>query len=84
MMSTSLLKCSAQNWTQYSNCGLTSATKRGRITSLDLLEMHLWMGDKVRLAFLTTSPHCWPMFILSSMMTPRSFSASALRREFPQ
>ena len=27
----------AQNWTQYSRCGLIGAEERGRITSLDLL-----------------------------------------------
>ena len=84
MLSTSLLKHGAQTWTQYSSCGLTSAAQRGRIASLDLLEMHLWMQDKVRSAFLTASPHCRPMFILESVMTPRSFSASVLtRRELP-
>ncbi|XP_059569878.1 ATM interactor isoform X2 [Alligator mississippiensis] len=46
MLSTSLLKCSAQNWTQYSTCGLTSVAQMVRITSLDLLMMHLWMQDK--------------------------------------
>ena len=57
MLSTSLLKWGTQNWMQYSSCGLTSVAQRGRIASLDLLEMHLWMHDKIRLAFLTASPH---------------------------
>lgn len=35
--SMSPLRWRAQNWTQYSRCGLTSAEERGRITSLSLL-----------------------------------------------
>ena len=65
LLSTSLLKRGAQSWTQCSSCGPTSAALRGRITSLGLLELelHLWMHDKVRLAFLTASPHCLPIVI---------------------
>ena len=33
------LNWGAQNWTQYSKCGLTRAGERGRITFLDLLAM---------------------------------------------
>ena len=49
---------------------------------MDLLEMHLWMHNQVRLAFLTASPHCRPMFILESMII--LFRLCADKRGVPQ
>lgn len=56
----------AQNWTQYSRCGLTSAEERGRITSLSLL-ITLWMQPGRLLApQLWPVKHCFLLFLLLS------------------
>uniref|UniRef100_A0A7M4E306 Small ribosomal subunit protein uS15m n=1 Tax=Crocodylus porosus TaxID=8502 RepID=A0A7M4E306_CROPO len=44
---TSFLNCGVQNWMQDSSCGLTTAKYKGRMTSQDLLEKHVWMVDDV-------------------------------------
>ena len=49
----------AQNWTQYSKCGFTSAEYRGRITSLDLLQYFA---------------KCSPRYHQPSLIQPGSFS----------
>ncbi|KAK4823457.1 hypothetical protein QYF61_002293 [Mycteria americana] len=65
----------AQNWTQHSKCGLTSAEQKGRITSLHLLATTLLMRDHLLqpnlLAFFSTKMHCWLMCNLVSTRTPR-------------
>lgn len=68
----------AQNWIQYSRWGLIRAEKRGRITSLELLATLLLMHPRMPLAFLVTRAHYWVMDSLSSIRTPRSFSAEHL------
>jgi len=50
-MSISVLYCEAQNWTQYSRCGLTCTEQRGRITSLNLLTTLIFMQLRIPLAF---------------------------------
>lgn len=41
--------------------GLTSTDQRGRITSLDLLEMPFLMQPGVMLVVFTSRAHCWLM-----------------------
>jgi len=50
-MSMSLWYWEAQNVTQHSSCGLTSAERRGRITLLDLMATLLLMQPRIPLAF---------------------------------
>lgn len=57
---------------------LTSAEKRGRITSLMSLMMFFLMQPKRLSAFFATRPHCWLMISLMSTRTPSSFSAKLL------
>ena len=64
--SLSFLNWGAENWTEYSGCGLTSAEQRGRIISLDLLAMLFLMHPRTLLAFLATRAHCWLMADLLS------------------
>ncbi|KAK4818263.1 hypothetical protein QYF61_009968 [Mycteria americana] len=77
-MSISLLYWGAQSWTQCSRCGLTSAEKRGRINSLNLLETLFLTQLRIPLAFLATRAHCWLTVNLLSTRTPRSFSVKLL------
>ena len=62
----------AQNWTQYSRGGLTSAEWRGRLTSLDLLATLLLMQPRQLLAAFAARAHCW---LMASLLSTRSFSA---------
>lgn len=48
-----------QTWTQHSRCGLTSAEKRGRIISLNMLAQ-----PRVPLATFVAKSHCWLTFSL--------------------
>ncbi|KAK4828387.1 hypothetical protein QYF61_026125 [Mycteria americana] len=68
----------AQNRTQYSRCGLTSAEYKGTITSLVLLATLFLIQARMPLAFLATWAHCWLIFRQLSTNTPRSFSARQL------
>ncbi|KAK4827750.1 hypothetical protein QYF61_021221 [Mycteria americana] len=74
-MSMSPLYWGAQNRTQCSRCGLTSAEQRGRITSLDLLAILLLMQPRIPSAFFKGRVHCLLIFNLVSTRTLRSFSA---------
>lgn len=55
----------AQNWTQYSKCGLTTLS-RGRIISLHLLVI---LCPGIPLAYLATRAYYWLMFNLVSKRT---------------
>jgi len=61
-------------WMQYYQWGLSSAQQRGRITSLDLLVMHLLIQPRGGLTFWAVRAHCWLMSSLPSTSTPRYFS----------
>jgi len=56
-MSMSHLHWGAQNWTQHSRCGLTSAEQQGRITSLDLLAVFSLMLLGIPLVFFAARAH---------------------------
>ncbi|KAK4825836.1 hypothetical protein QYF61_002959 [Mycteria americana] len=56
----------AQNWTQDSRCGFTSAEQRGRTTSLDLLEVLCLMQLRIPFTFFAAQARCWLTFNLSA------------------
>ena len=76
----SLLYRGAQNWAQYSKCGLTSAEQRGRITTLHLLAVLCVMQPRIPFAFFAARAHSWLKFNLVSTGTPSAFSAKLLYR----
>ena len=57
--SVSFLHWGAQNWTQHSRCGLSTAAYRGMITALLLLATLCLIQARMLLAFLATWAHCW-------------------------
>jgi len=63
---------------QDSTWGLTRAEQSGRITSLNLLDMLLFVQPRIELAFWAVSIFRWLMFSFSSTSTPKSFSAGLL------
>jgi len=83
-MPVSLLYWGAQNWTQCSRCGPTSAEQRRRITSLNPLAMFCLMQSRIPFAFFVARARCWLMFILVSTRIPRSFSVKLLPRSLGQ
>jgi len=50
-----------------------STEQSGRITSLNLLAMLLWMQTRVRVCFLGCEGTYWLMFSLQSTSTPKYF-----------
>ena len=74
-LSMSLLYWGAQNWTQYSRCGLSTAVQRWRITSLDLLVMFYLMNPRIPLVFLAAWAHCWLKFTTVPTRARSAFSA---------
>lgn len=65
----------AQNWTQHSSCGLTSAEQSGRLPSLSSLAVLCLMQPRVLLAFAARAL-CWLPFDLVPARTLRAFSAN--------
>lgn len=77
----SLLVWGAQNWTQSSSCGLTSAEWRARTTSLDLPAALCLLHPRVPSAFFVARAPCWLVFsqllfpVLFCLQTYRGYSA---------
>ena len=57
-----------------------SAEQRGRIPSLTLLAMLLWMQPRIQLGFWAARAHCWLTFRLPFSVT-LSLKATRLVRE---
>lgn len=75
-----LLYCEAQNWTQVSRWDLTSAEKRKRITSLELLTEVFPVHPRILLITFAINSYHWLMENLVSNGTPRSITAKLLSR----
>ena len=82
-ISTSFSHWGAQNWAQWSRCGLTSAEQRVRILSLDLLAILCPMQPMLSLTFFAAWAHCWLMFNLVSTRTPTLFLPSCFSVGWP-
>jgi len=65
-MSMSLLYWGAQNWTQCSRSGLTSAEQRGRIPCLALLAALLLVQPRMAAVVCAARARCWLKFSLGS------------------
>lgn len=82
--SISLLHWGAHNWTQHSNCGLTSAELTGRISFYNLLAALRIMQPRTPFAFCAARACCWLVFSLVSSSIPSSFLWSAFQLGGPQ
>lgn len=64
------LDCMAENWTQHSSCGFTTAEQRGKISSLDLLAVLLLRQPWRLLSILSARACCWFRFSLAALSGP--------------
>lgn len=67
VISVALSYWGAQNWTQHSRCGITSAGQRGRISTLDLLAAVHLARSRMPFASVVARAHCWLRFHLLSV-----------------